>query len=111
MNWTQVSVDVDGEAAEAVAEALRPFAYGGVSLEQVVDDTAPPGEVDLSSGVIIPELVQALGRDRRRVAETAAALLSRASSEAVAPLLHQEEALCRLLVRRANLYRKRIMPY
>ncbi len=56
MNWTQVSVDVDGEAAEAVAEALRPFAYGGVSLEQVVDDTAPPGEVDLSSGVIIPEL-------------------------------------------------------
>ncbi len=34
MNWTRVSVLVDGEAAEGVADVLRPFAYGGVSLEQ-----------------------------------------------------------------------------
>ena len=36
MSWTRVQVVVDGEAAEAVAEALRPFAYGGVSLGQAV---------------------------------------------------------------------------
>ncbi len=38
MNWTRVSVQVDGEAAEAVAEMLRPFAHGGVSLEQWAAD-------------------------------------------------------------------------
>jgi len=46
--WIQVSVVVDGEAAEAVAEVLRPFAYGGVSLEQTA--------ADLSPGAITPEL-------------------------------------------------------
>jgi ribosomal protein L11 methyltransferase len=35
MNWLELSVEVDGEAAEAVAEALRPYAHGGVALEQV----------------------------------------------------------------------------
>lgn len=42
--WLEVSVTTDGEAAEAVAEALRPFAYqGGVALEQLgdPDDPAP----------------------------------------------------------------------
>ena len=35
MDWLEVSVVVDGEGAEAVAEALRPFAHeGGVVLEQ-----------------------------------------------------------------------------
>lgn len=56
MSWTQVRVVVDGEAAEAVAEALRPFAYGGVSLEQTAVEGAPDRAVDLNSGVIIPEL-------------------------------------------------------
>jgi ribosomal protein L11 methyltransferase len=56
VSWTQVRVVVDGEAAEAVAEALRPFAYGGVSLEQTVAEGAPDRAVDLASGVIIPEL-------------------------------------------------------
>ena len=56
MSWTQVRVLVDGEAAEAVAEILRPFSYGGVSLEQAAADNAPDREVDLSSGVITPEL-------------------------------------------------------
>ena len=41
MDWTKVSVRVDGEAAEAVAEALHPFAYGGVSLEQEALDLSP----------------------------------------------------------------------
>jgi ribosomal protein L11 methyltransferase len=40
MNWTEVSVITDGEAAEAVAEALRPYAYDqSVVLEQLGDQT------------------------------------------------------------------------
>ena len=56
MNWTQVSLIVDGEAAEAVAEVLRPFSHGGVSLEQGVVDDAPDHEVDPNSGAIVPKL-------------------------------------------------------
>ena len=41
MSWTRVSLVVDGEAAEAVAEVLRPFAHGGVSLEQAAADLNP----------------------------------------------------------------------
>jgi len=38
MEWLEISVPVDGEAAEAVAEYLRPFAYQeGVVLEQLGD--------------------------------------------------------------------------
>jgi ribosomal protein L11 methyltransferase len=38
--WLEVSVTTDGEAAEAVAEVLRPFAYAeGVVLEQLGDQT------------------------------------------------------------------------
>ncbi|KAA3664211.1 MAG: 50S ribosomal protein L11 methyltransferase [Chloroflexi bacterium] len=38
MYWLEVSVITDGEGAEAVAEALRPFAYNdGVALEQLGD--------------------------------------------------------------------------
>lgn len=38
MYWLEVSVITDGEAAEAVAEVLRPFAYqDGVVLEQLGD--------------------------------------------------------------------------
>jgi ribosomal protein L11 methyltransferase len=38
MYWLEVSVITDGEGAEAVAEALRPFAYNeGVVLEQLGD--------------------------------------------------------------------------
>jgi len=40
--WLEVSVRTDGEGAEAVAEALRPYAYGdGVVLEQLGDQTNP----------------------------------------------------------------------
>ncbi len=38
MYWLEVSVITDGEGAEAIAEALRPFAYNdGVVLEQLGD--------------------------------------------------------------------------
>jgi ribosomal protein L11 methyltransferase len=40
MYWLEVSVTTDGEAAEAVAEMLRPFAYAdGVVLEQLGDQS------------------------------------------------------------------------
>lgn len=42
MDWLEISVMTDGEAAEAVAEVLRPFAYqDGVVLEQRGDETNP----------------------------------------------------------------------
>jgi hypothetical protein len=46
--WLEVNVTTDGEAAEAVAELLRPFAYAdGVVLEQLGDQT------DLSPDVTV----------------------------------------------------------
>lgn len=40
--WLEVAVETDGEGAEAVAEALRPFAQdGGVVLEQLGDESTP----------------------------------------------------------------------
>jgi len=45
MNWLEVSLVTDGEGAEAVAEVLRPFAYGGsVVMEQLGDDRSPDPE-------------------------------------------------------------------
>ncbi|MCP5095443.1 MAG: 50S ribosomal protein L11 methyltransferase [Chloroflexi bacterium] len=42
MYWLEVSVITDGEGAEAVAEALRPYAYSdGVVLEQLGDMSTP----------------------------------------------------------------------
>lgn len=52
MKWTRVSLVVDGEAAEAVAEALRPFGYGGVSLEQASLDLSPSATVPTLSDEI-----------------------------------------------------------
>ncbi len=47
--FTEVSVLTDGEAAEAIAEILRPFAYqGGVVLEQLGD------ELDLDPNALEP---------------------------------------------------------
>jgi ribosomal protein L11 methyltransferase len=43
MDYIHVSVIVDEEAAEAVADALTPFARGGVSIEQVASDLTPDG--------------------------------------------------------------------
>lgn len=42
MYWLEVSVVTDGEGAEAVAEALRPYAHqGGVVFEQLGDEADP----------------------------------------------------------------------
>jgi ribosomal protein L11 methyltransferase len=41
MLWLEISVETDGEAAEAVAEVLRPFAYqNSVALEQRGDESS-----------------------------------------------------------------------
>lgn len=48
MDWLEVSVVTDGEAAEAVAEVLRPFAYQeSVVLEQLGDvESLEPGALE-----------------------------------------------------------------
>ena len=57
--WLEVSVITDGEGAEAVAEALRPFAYSdGVVLEQLGDETNPAHdalETAVTVKIYIPE--------------------------------------------------------
>jgi len=59
MYWLQVSVTTDGEGAEAVAEALRPFAYNeGVVLEQLgaASDPDPDAlEEAVTVKIYIPE--------------------------------------------------------
>jgi ribosomal protein L11 methyltransferase len=42
MHWLEINVTTDGEAAEAISELLRPYAYGdGVVLEQLGDPQNP----------------------------------------------------------------------
>ncbi len=50
MNWLEVSVFTDGEAAEAVAEYLSPYAYKhGVVMEQLGDlDSPDPNKLESS---------------------------------------------------------------
>lgn len=55
MYWLEVSVRTDGEGAEAVAEALRPFAYQeSVVLQQLGDETTvDPDALDPHVTVLI----------------------------------------------------------
>lgn len=57
--FTEISVTVDGEAAEAVAEVLRPFAYqDGVVLEQLGDPNDPDPlavEPEVTVKIYVPE--------------------------------------------------------
>ncbi len=46
MQWLEVTVQVDNEAAEVVAETLRPFAHGGVVIEQVGGPLVPAEDTD-----------------------------------------------------------------
>jgi ribosomal protein L11 methyltransferase len=47
MNWIEVALSVDGEAAEAVAELLQRYGHQGVSIEQegILPDKWDDGEV------------------------------------------------------------------
>lgn len=64
--WIEVSVTVDGESAEVVAEALRRYVHQGVAVEQYFPDEAwddqplPPG----------PLMVKAYFPDDEQAAET-----------------------------------------
>ena len=59
MYWLEVSVTTDGEAAEAIAEVLRPLAYNdGVVLEQLGDmEDLDPNALDpaVTVKIYIPE--------------------------------------------------------
>ena len=59
MYWLEVSVVTDGEGAEAVAEALRPFAYqNGVALEQLGDSHSSDPEAlepEVTVKIYLPE--------------------------------------------------------
>ena len=72
MCWLEVSVVTDGEGAEAVAEALRPFAYqDGVVLEQLGDaNSLDPDalEPEVIVKIYLPEGEDTLAR-RRRIEE------------------------------------------
>ncbi len=65
MEWLEVSVEVDGEAAEAVAEALSRYVYRGVAIE------AGPG--GLTSGPVVVRAYLPAGEDlsgrKRRIEE------------------------------------------
>jgi ribosomal protein L11 methyltransferase len=58
--WIEVSMSVDGEAAEAVAEVLSRYGYQGVAIEQegimpeMYDDGAPPPAERLTLRAYIP---------------------------------------------------------
>jgi ribosomal protein L11 methyltransferase len=73
MYWLEVSVVVDGEGAEVVAETLRPYAYGsGVVLEQRGDaSSSDPGalEPEVTVKVFLPG-EQDSPDVRRRIEET-----------------------------------------
>ena len=50
MDWLEVSVQVDGEAAEAVSEVLNRYGRGGVVIEHLLTD----GKTSLCArGIII----------------------------------------------------------
>ncbi len=72
MYWLEVSVITDGEGAEAVAEALRPFAYNdGVALEQLGDmsSLAPDAlETAVTVKIYLPE-AEDTPEQRRRIEE------------------------------------------
>ena len=79
MNWIEVSVVADGEAAEAVSEALRPYAYDqSVALVQMGDAGSPDPyalEPEVAVKIYIPDDEQAAAA-RQRI-ETAVYFLSR----------------------------------
>ncbi len=73
MDWLEISVETDNEAAEAVAELLKRYASGGVAIETPLDcfeydlDSAPP-----PSQVIVKAYVPqdgAAGEMRKRIEE------------------------------------------
>ena len=65
-NWLEVSLTVDGELAEAVADVLARFAPNGVMTEQAVDFTNDEDE----GTPVGPITVRVLSPDRNPLAAT-----------------------------------------
>jgi len=60
MAWLEVSVRVNGEAAEAVAEVLSRYAPRGVAFDFGIDDTVPgDAEIDPTSPVTVKAYLEA----------------------------------------------------
>lgn len=54
MNWLEVSLQADGEAAEAIADLLSQYGYQGVAIEQLgIEDPAWEEDLPLPTHVII----------------------------------------------------------
>lgn len=72
MNWIEVTLVTDGEAAEAVSEALRPYAYDqSVALVQLGDPNSPDPyalEPTVAVKIYIPDDDQAAAT-RQRIEE------------------------------------------
>ena len=64
MNWLEVSLTVDGELAEAVADVLARFAYSGVMMEQGVkytdeeDAGTPTGPITVRAYLEISDQIE-----------------------------------------------------
>jgi len=50
MRWIEVSMEVDGEAAEAVAEVLQRYGHQGVAIEQAGFTSNLEDEIRLPNG-------------------------------------------------------------
>lgn len=55
MDWIEISLQADGEAAEAIAELLQRFGHQGVSIEQlgIMPDSWDDGEVPPAENLMI----------------------------------------------------------
>jgi ribosomal protein L11 methyltransferase len=69
LDWLEVSVQVDGEAAEAVSEVFNRYGHGGAVIEETIHDEPFKSETDeavretLTAKVYLPfENGQAMGR-------------------------------------------------
>lgn len=73
MNWLEVSLTVDGELAEAVAEVLARFAYSGVMMEQGVrysddeDAGTPTGPITVRAYLEMDDQIE---ETRRKLEES-----------------------------------------
>jgi ribosomal protein L11 methyltransferase len=73
MNWLEVSLTVNGELAEAVADVLRRFAPNGVTTEQAVDfvndedEGTPVGPITVRAYLPVDE---SLGEIRKKLEES-----------------------------------------
>jgi ribosomal protein L11 methyltransferase len=63
LDWLEVSVEVNGEAAEAVSEVFNRYGHGGAVLEETVNETDETVGETLTVKVYLPfENGQAVGR-------------------------------------------------